>query len=103
MLTPTPPRDRIVPADIYRRASVREFFALVEDQLPHLDMPDDTALALAYWLAHYEEQGAAIGAAARLLAVSHGFTPDDYAGLLAAGYATVFPMLAPTVETTANE
>lgn len=96
MLTKTPAEDRVVPADIYRRASVQDFVNLVNDQIPTLELSEDRAIAIAYALAWHEEQGT--GSIVRHLGALWRFDPDDLEALLAAGYATLFPTLAPETD-----
>lgn len=99
MLTPNfPGVPLIVATDIYRRASVFDFVELVGNQVPTLILTVDRAIALAYALAHYEDQSPAAGRLARAAAViTFGHTLDEVEGLLAAGYSTLFPGLAPAV------
>lgn len=99
-MTPQRPTDElVVPADIYRRASTREFLDAVAAYVPELDhMSDDRKLAVAYALAWQESQGPAAGARARAAGIAFGFDPAALADLLALGYLHVFPALASDVE-----
>jgi hypothetical protein len=88
----------VVHSDIYRRASVVHFRDLVNDQIPTLTITLDRAIALAYALAYHEEISPDDGALARCTAVAaFGHTLAEMEGLLAAGYSTLFPSLAPAV------
>ena len=99
MLTPNfPGIPLIVSPDMYRRATVFDFVELVGEQVPTLTITVDRAIALAYALAHYEDQSPAAGRLARAAAVvTFGHSLDEAEGLLAAGYSTLFPGLAPAV------
>lgn len=100
MTTPQRPADElVVPADIYRRASVADFLGAVAEHVPGLaGMSDDRKIATAYALAHHEAQGPRAGAAARADGARFGYAPDDLADLLALGYTYLFPALASDVE-----
>lgn len=99
MLTPnSPDAALLIPADIYRRAAVRDFETLVNDQVPDLETTLDKALAMAYYFAYIEQQGTDVGAAARaVMAPLFGITTDQAEGLLAAFYLHISPSLAPKV------
>lgn len=93
-----PAAERVVPSDIYRRASTREFLEAVRSHVPGLSgVSDDRLLAFAYSLAWHESRGPAAGARARADGARFGYSPDDLADLLALGYMHVFPSLAPDV------
>ncbi len=100
MLTPNfPGVALIVSPDIYRRASVFDFVELVNNQVPTLILTVDRAIAIAYALAWHEDRSSEAGALARAEAPNFGFRVEEFEGLLAAGYTTLFPGLAPSLST----
>lgn len=94
MLTANPEGSTLlVPLDIYRRASVRDFVDLVNSEIPTLALSVDRAVSIAYLLALHEARG--LGVQARAAGEEWGFSFEDLTALLAAAYATFLPALDP--------